>query len=83
MASFFRNSEVECGPLSGLRFYPDFAAMALYNSLAKGQAYAGPGVFLFAMQALKDDEEALKILWVYANAVVAHREYPFLTFCFG
>ena len=57
--------------------------MALYNSLADRQAYTGPGVFLSTMQALEDDKDALGILRVYTNAVVAHREYPFLSFCPG
>ena len=52
--------------------------MALHDALADRQADARAGIFLAVVQALEDDEDALEILGLDADAVVADRENPVL-----
>jgi len=70
------NGEAERGPLAGLRFHPDAAAVPLHDLFAKSQADARAGVLFPIVQALEDDEDALAKLRVDADAVVAHGEGP-------
>ena len=68
--------EVEGRALAGLGLDPDAPAVALDDLLADRQADAGARVLVPAVQALEDDEDALEVLRVDADAVVAHREDP-------
>jgi hypothetical protein len=52
--------------------------MVLDNLLANCQANTGPGVGRLVVQALKHAKNAVGILRVDANAIVAHGEDPFL-----
>ena len=50
--------------------------MALHNPPADRQADARAGIFVPRVQALKDLENALRVLRVDADAVVSYREPP-------
>jgi hypothetical protein len=50
--------------------------MPLNDFSAHGEPDAGTRIFLLAVQALEDDEDALEKLWRDANAVVAYRKHP-------
>ena len=67
---------MERSALSGFRLDPDAAPMPLYNFFANGKPDAGAGVFAAGVQALKDKEDALEVLRLNADAVIAHAEMP-------
>src|SRR5436309_3956399 len=68
------NGEEKRGAVSGLRFDPDSPAVAFHDPLAQGQADASPRVFGRDVQPLKNDEDAIEIFWLDADAVVFHRK---------
>src|SRR5208337_568537 len=74
--SFIRNGEMESGTCSRFRLHPHAATMALHNLFADRQANARAGIFLTAMQALKNNENPVKILRSDADAVIAYAELP-------
>src|SRR5207247_4012371 len=71
------NGEEKRGAVSGLRFDPDSPAVAFPAPLAQGQADASPRVLGRDVQPLKNDEDAIEIFWLDADAVVCHRKNPF------
>ncbi len=52
--------------------------MPLHNPLADCQTDPGSLVFISAVQPLKDDEDAIEILMVYSDTIVANRKDPIL-----
>ena len=64
--------------MAGLRLHPDTAAMPLDYLLTKRQADAGPWIVCNGMQALEDDENAVRILWIDTDPIITDREPPFL-----
>jgi hypothetical protein len=46
--------------------------MTLYDFLAYGQPYSCARVFPSAMQALEDNKNAIEVLRVYPNTIVAY-----------
>src|SRR5215475_11531881 len=70
------DGETERRTFPGLRRHPDTAAVAFDDFLAQRQPDASPGIFLARMQTLEDPENALEILRLDADAIVAHRELP-------
>src|SRR5262249_28923057 len=77
------HSEVEGRALAGLGFDPDTAAMVLDDLPAHGKADAGALVFRAVMEPLEDEEDALQVLFLDADAGVAHLEVPLLAFLHG
>src|SRR5262245_53020175 len=71
-----RNGEAESRAFSGLRCHPDPSAGPVDHFPAKRQADARPRIFLARMQTLEDPKNALEILWVDPNTVVARRKLP-------
>src|SRR5918995_4801286 len=67
---------MEARALAGARLDPDAPAVALDHLLADGQADAGSRVLALVMQALEHHEDALVVLRLDADAVVAHFEVP-------
>src|SRR3954449_11866882 len=59
---------------AGVRVQPDPAAVPLDDLLAHRQADAGPGELVLAVQTLEDHEDALAVLGLDADAVVAAAE---------
>src|SRR5262249_25851854 len=55
---------------------PDAPAVALYNLFADRQPNAATGILALGVQALKHLKDALEILWVDADTVVAYRQHP-------
>ena len=55
---------------------PDPPAELVDDPLADGQADAGAGIVLLAVQALEGLEDAPRVVGVHADPVVAHREAP-------
>ena len=53
--------------------------MALHNPLADGQSDPGARIFLLAVQAFEDEEDAFVILGVYAHAVVHDGDDAFIS----
>ena len=64
--------EIECGALAGRGLDPDAPAMPFDDLFAHGQPDAGAGELLAAVQALKNDENALGVLRVDPDAVVVN-----------
>src|SRR5579884_527116 len=71
-----RQGEIKRATLARLGLGPDAAAVALDDLAADGQADAGAGVLLLRVQPLEDDEDALQVLRVDADAVVTNPEQP-------
>ncbi len=67
---------MESGPLSEFRLHPDAAPVPLHDLFANGKPDAGAGIFAAGVQALEDEKNALEILRLNANAVVAYAEVP-------
>src|SRR5271166_1059704 len=74
--SFIRNGEMEGGTCSRFRLHPHAAAVPFHNLFADRQANAGARILLTAVQALENNENPVKILRGYANAVIAYAELP-------
>ena len=74
--SFVGDGEGEGRTLAGFGFHGDAAAVALDDLLADGQADARAGILGPGVQPLEDDEDALEVFGLHADAVVLHREYP-------
>lgn len=79
----YRNSKVKSCSFSLLRFHPDAPAVAFNNALAHRQTYASTGILAASVQALENDENAIGILRIDANAVIADTEHPFALFPAG
>src|SRR5439155_15529307 len=71
-----RQGELEGRPPAGRRLRPDPAAVPLDDLLADGQPDAGAGVLIARVQALEDDEDALEVPGLDADAVVPDHEQP-------
>ena len=71
-----RQGEMKRAALAGAARHPDPSAVLVDDALADGQPDAGARVVLLAVQALERLEDALGMLEVHADAVVAHREAP-------
>src|SRR5579875_2323487 len=63
--------EVETGTVARCTFGPDTTAMALENTVDRGEAYTGAFELPHIVQALKGDEQLLAVLHVETRAVVA------------
>ena len=74
----FRNTKVKRGTVSESRRYPNPAAVSLHDSLTDAEAQAGAGILGLGMQALKVHEDAFRVLWLDADAVIAHGEHPLI-----
>src|SRR5271165_2375706 len=74
--------EPEGRPATGLGFDPDPASAFFDNLFADGQPDSAAGIFRMRMQAPENNEHVLLILGCDANAVVLHREDPFLSYLF-
>src|SRR4051812_21923090 len=68
--------EVEDAALARRARDPDPAAVLVDDALADGEADARAGVVLLTMEALEGLEDALGVIRVHADAVVADREAP-------
>src|ERR1041385_5407624 len=68
--------EPERGALAGLGLDADAAAVELDDALADGQADAGAGVLVAAVQALEDLEDAVEVARLDADAVVLDGDAP-------
>ncbi len=66
----------EGGTLAGLRLDPDAPAVPFHDAFADGQPDTRAGIILALVQTLEDDEDALEILRVDTNTVIADREDP-------
>src|ERR1039458_8983579 len=66
--------------MSGFGLHPDLASVALHNFLADGEPDASAGKLFGTVQALEEGENALGVLRLDANAVIAHREDPVVAF---
>ena len=75
--------KAESGALAWLGFRPDTAAMAVNDPRDGGQADAATLEFFGFVQALEGREDAVGVLHVEADAVVAHEEYPLSIDCFA
>src|SRR5205085_4707836 len=73
-----RQSKFESRSLPGLRFHPYPAALSFDDLLADRQADSAAGIFSPGMQALEDRKDHVRMLGINADAVVGHREHPFL-----
>src|SRR5947209_2114816 len=71
-----REGEVKAAPPARFRFGPDAPAVALDHLFADGQPDARTRVLLAVVQALEDQENALGVLRLDADAVVAHPKEP-------
>src|SRR3569833_498399 len=56
--------------------HPDGATMALHDLLADSETDPSPWIFVACVESLKQNEDALGVLGLDANAVVAHGELP-------
>src|SRR5947208_15730283 len=65
------------GAGAGPGLHPDAPAVALDHLLDDRQADPGSRVLALVVQALEHHEDALEVLRLDADAVVAHREFPF------
>ena len=72
--------EEKRGALAGLRRNPYAPAMSFYDLLADGQAYPRPRVLIPVVQSPEYGEDALGVLLVDPDSVVADREYPLAGF---
>src|SRR4029450_13144413 len=68
--------EEEAAACSGSGLDPDPPAVALDDLLADREADPGPGVLVASVEALEGREDALGVLEVDPDAVVAHAEDP-------
>src|ERR1022692_1043506 len=75
-----RNTEEKCRSMSGCGLHPDLASVALHNFLADGEPDASAGKLFGTVQALEEDENALGVLRLDANAVITHRKDPAVSF---
>src|SRR5437660_11390764 len=75
--------ERERRALARLGLDPDPAAVALHDLLADREADPGPGIIVLAVQPLEDDEDAVEVLRIDADAVVAHAEQPLAVAALG
>ena len=66
-----------------MRLHPDAPAVTLHDLLADGQADACAGILFSGVQALEDDKDALGILGIDADAVVADGKDPFTSLLFS
>src|SRR5581483_6063222 len=73
--------ERESGSFSGLAFGPHAPAAALDNALADREPQSGAGI-LVPMETLKQAEDAVGILLLEANAVVADGDHPLIAILF-
>ena len=64
--------------LAGLGLHPDAPAVAGDDAAADGEPDAVAGQLVAAVQALEHDEDALEVLGLDADAVVAHPQVPLL-----
>ena len=62
---------------------PDASAVLLDDPLADGEADAGAGIVLLAVQAAKRLEDPARVRRVHADAVVAHLEAPHVAVALG
>jgi hypothetical protein len=67
---------VECAAHAGPGLEPDASAVTFDDLLAHRQPDASAGVLRLGVQPLEDDEDAVQVLGLDANAIVAHREHP-------
>src|SRR5579871_3212289 len=74
---FEGNGKMEGRALARYRVEPDTSAVALDDLLTDGESDSGAGVFLDAMQALEDAEDALRVVGLDPDAVIFDRENPF------
>ena len=74
---------MERGPLPDLRFNPNPSPVAFHHFLADRQSDAGAGILPIRMQALKDHENLVRVLWIQADTVIAHCKSPFLARALG
>ena len=63
-----------------LRFHPHRAAGLLDDPAADGQPDPGAGIFVARVEALEDGEDAMEILRLDADAVVANGKDPDISF---
>src|SRR5579884_798506 len=68
-----REREVEGASAALFRFHPDAPAVSFDHLLADGQPDPRAGVLLSAVQSLEDQEDAVGVLRVDADAVVPYR----------
>ena len=68
--------EIKSGPCPRGRFHPDVTAVPLHDLFTDGQADTGAGIFISAVEPLKDNEDALLVLRRDADAVILHRQEP-------
>src|ERR1700691_4886495 len=71
-----RQGEVELAAPAGRGFDPDAAAMVLDHLFDDGEADAGARILVALVQALEDQEYALKIFLLDADAVILDQEVP-------
>src|SRR4051812_3309979 len=71
---------MEPAALAGRRLDPDAPAVALDHLAADGEADAGAGVLAHRVQALEHHEDALEVLRLDADAVVADDDVVFIGF---
>jgi hypothetical protein len=69
-----RECEIKCTTPSWFRRDPDASAVPLYDLLGDGEADAGAGILMPVVQALKDQEDALEVLRLNADAVILDPE---------
>src|SRR6478609_2176133 len=72
----YGQGEPERRPARHLGVEPDPAAVMLHGLATQRQSDAGPLVGLLGMQALEDGEDALGVLGVYADPLVAAGDRP-------
>src|SRR5438105_397885 len=68
--------EIKCRPGAELRFYPDASTVTSDDLFANRKSHSRAGI-LAAMKPLENSEHLLGILWLNANAVIGHAEFPF------
>src|SRR5919108_5862379 len=73
-----RQCERERASLARFGLHPDAAGMVLHDLLGDRQTDAGAGIPAATVQALKDQEDALDVLRLDADAVVPQPEKPIL-----
>ena len=70
-------------PWPGCDSHPNPSTVAIDDPLADGQPDARARILLAAVQALKDQEDAILVLCVDADAVVADGKVPQVAFTLG
>src|SRR5690242_15276809 len=73
---FGGNGERERGAVAGFGLHPDAPADAFDDLLAHRQADPRPRVLLARVETLEHLEDAVRVLGIDADPVVAHREHP-------